>query len=182
MPVSSRTCYKQWKLLLKKKTRPGSPTTLGGGRGGVTLCLGLPGPPAPPPLTGERLAHVLLPLVRPLAVRERDVPVLDHVLGGDTQTDGSQDGFQKDRSRTSRTCAAGKPGLSNPPPAPHWPQSSQCPAGRWETPRTQERTPPPPPVQGAPGWQPEELQSHLPRPVGVTGAEPAVLVQQVLTV
>lgn len=32
-------------------------------------------------LTREGLAHVLLPLVRPLAVRERDVPVLDHVLG-----------------------------------------------------------------------------------------------------
>lgn len=41
----------------------------------------------PPTLTGpaehlarKRLARVFLPLVRPLAVRERDVPVLYHVL------------------------------------------------------------------------------------------------------
>lgn len=34
-------------------------------------------------LARERLACVLLPLVRPLAVRERDVPVLDHVLRTD---------------------------------------------------------------------------------------------------
>lgn len=36
-------------------------------------------------LTRERLARVLLPLVRPLAMRERDVPVLDHVLGTERQ-------------------------------------------------------------------------------------------------